>query len=131
MDEGGRPFRLISIHPGPLAGEAPPGRLDEAPPVGGDIAGVADWDEKGVGGVPEGLADLESRGLLTLETVWIDAVHERGLALIGERTDNRQRRIEGSAHRDHLGAVGDGLRQLAGRDLTGREYDRARHPRTR
>ena len=110
-------------------GEAGPGRLHEALPVGGDVPGVSHGDEQGVGCVPEGLAELEGSRLLALEAVRVDAVHEGRLALFGKRPHDGKGGVEGAAHRDHARAMGDRLRELAGRDLPRGEDHGARHAR--
>src|SRR5437773_10903443 len=86
--------------------------LGEAAPVRGDVAGVADRDEERVGCVAERLADLERRGLLTLDAVGVDAVHERRLARLAELAHDRERRIERAAYRDDARTEGDGLHEL-------------------
>src|SRR4029453_12797072 len=61
VDRGGPPGALDPEHLGP-----PLPRLGVAQPGGGDVAGVADRDAVDVGGLAEGLDDLEGDRLLPL-----------------------------------------------------------------
>ena len=91
--------------------------LRVAQPVRRDVAGVADGQDVDVGSVAEEVDDLEGGGLLALEADGVDRVHERDGIVPGQLARHPQAVVEVAAHHDHLRAVHDRLRHLAGGDL--------------
>ena len=78
--------------PGGRAGAASRRRgvLAVAPPVGGDVAGVADRQAVDVGRVAERVDDLERRGLLALDAGRVDRVDQLDRVGLGELAGERR-----------------------------------------
>src|SRR2546426_429035 len=82
---GRRARRLVAHHARRPLDHARGAVLRVTLPVGRDVARVADRQEMVVGRAAERVADLEGRGLLALDAVRVDGVHEcqpRGMALL-------------------------------------------------
>ena len=74
-------------------------------PVGGDVARVADRQRQDVRRPAEVVTDLEGRGLLALQAVRVERVHEGDgvVPLLRQVEHQLQRPVEVPVHRDHLG----------------------------
>ena len=108
-----------------------PGRLlalAEAAPPRGDVAGVADGDRERTRRLAELLDHLEGRGLLALDPVRVDRVHELDRVLLRKLADEGERVVEVASDRDHARAVHQRLGELADRDLALGDDDGAAHP---
>src|SRR5206468_11256320 len=91
--------------------------LPEAPPQGGDVAGVAHRDRERVRWLRELVADLEGGGLLPLDPVRVDRVDELDGVRLRQLANDLERPVEVPAQRDHARSVNQRLRELADRDL--------------
>ena len=105
--------------------------LDEALPPGGHVARVADRDRERVGRRAQLVAHLERRGLLALDAVRVDRVHQLDRLALDDLLHELQRLVEVAAQRDHARAVHHRLGELAARDLALRDDHRAAHARAR
>jgi len=103
--------------------------LDEALPVGRDVAGVADRDAERIQAPVEVVEQLERGGLLPLQAKLVDGVDERDRVVLGERPDELERLVEVAAQGDHAGAVHQRLGELAGGDLAVGHDHGAAYPR--
>ena len=108
---------LEAEHPRHPRGVARRDVLAVAARVRGVVARVADRDEVEVGRVAEHLDDLERRGLLALDAVVVDRVHEVHRVVRGEVARDVEAVVEVALHLQQLGVVRDGLAELAHRDL--------------
>src|SRR5690606_4174922 len=97
-------------------------------PVGRDVPGVADGQHVDVGGVTEGVDDLEGGGLLALEPEGVDRVDQGDRVVLGERPHDGQAVVEVAVHRHQGGPVDDRLGQFARGDLPGGQDDGAAQP---
>ncbi len=124
-DDRRRAGRLEAVHPGPAGAEPSRVVVQEAGPVGADVAGVADRDGEDVRSPAQVVADLERRRLLTGEPIRVDRVHERHRVGIagGELADDPQRRIEVAVDRHDPRPGDERLEQLPGRDPALRQDD--------
>ena len=97
----------------------------EAGPVGADVPRVPDRDREDLGGTAEIVADLEGAGLLALEPVRVDRVHDgdRVVVLLAEGADDVERLVEVPVDRDDPRADDERLEELAEGDLPLREDD--------
>ena len=97
----------------------------KARPVSADVAGVAYGDGQNVGRRTQVVADLEGSGLLSLQPVRVDRVHQRDgvRRVIGELPYQCERLVEVAIDGDHVRSGDEGLQQLAERDLTARQDD--------
>ena len=102
--------------------------LRVADPVARDVAGVADRHAMDVGRPPEEVADLERGRLLPLQPERVHAVDQRDRVALGEVAREVERRVEVALDLEHPGAVHEGRRHLAHRDLALGHEDRAREP---
>ena len=89
-----------------------------APPVGGDVAGVAHGYAVDIGRIAQNVDDLECPRLLTLDPVGVDGVHHRDRGLVAQATHDGQSFVEVATDLQHLGAVDESLGQLAQGDVT-------------
>ena len=118
---------LEAEHPRRRLDEARAAVLAEAAPVGRDVAGVADRDGQVVGRVAEVLADLEGGGLLALDAVGVDGVHERQ-RMVGSGVSESSRTTRSASSKlpstgDDAGARGLRLEELAGGDAAAGQDD--------
>ena len=67
--------------------------------------------------ITQNLDDLESGGLLALDAVGVDRVDEVDRVVVRQFTSHLEAVVEVPLHLDELCAVGDGLSELAERDL--------------
>ena len=111
---------------GVVVDDAVRGVLAVAPPVRGDVAGVADRDAVDVGGAAERVADLERRGLLALDPERVDRVDQRDRVVDGQLLREFEAVVEVAVDLQQLGAVHERLRELAERDLALRARARRR-----
>ena len=125
-NDRGRPLGLGADHARQARGATRGVVLAKTLPVRGDVAGVADRQEQIVGGVAEGVDDLKGRGLLALQPVRVDRVHQGDGVPAGQVAHGLQRGVEAAFERDHLGAVHKRLRELVHGDLArGDDHDGA------
>ena len=82
-----------------------------------------------VGGVAEGVDDLERRGLLPLDAGRVDRVDELDRVGLVELAGDGEAVVEVALDLQDPGAVGDRLAQLAHGDLAVRDEDDALHAR--
>ena len=80
------------------------------------------------GARPSASTISQAPGLLPLEPVRVDRVHDHGQALLAEPADGGQRGVEVAVDHDQPGPGGERLRQLAARHLAGGQDDVARQP---
>ena len=85
----------------------------EALGVGARVAAAAVGERKHVGRPAELLRDLEGRGFLALETVWVQRVHEHVRALPGELTGRVEGVVEGAPHLEQPRTKRPRLRQFS------------------
>ena len=94
-------------------------------PVGGDVAGVADGQDVEVGRVAEDIDDLEGGGLLALDAEGIDGIDDGDGLGLADLADEPQGIVEIAVDGDDVGAVHEGLGELAHRDFAGGQQDDA------
>src|SRR5699024_2902672 len=119
--DGGGAFGLESSHRRELSGHARVPVLLVAHPVSGDVAGVAHRQDVDVRGAAEGVAHLEGRGLLSLQTVGVDRVDELDRVLGVQLAGDLEAVVEVPLDLHQLRPVDDGLGELAGGDLALRQ----------
>ena len=85
----------------------------EAHPVGADVAGIAHRDAEPVGGVAEGVDHFEGRRFLALKPVGVEGIHQGDRVGVGHLPNDRQGPVEVALHRQHLGAIEQGLGQFS------------------
>ena len=101
------------------------GVLLVALPVRGDVTGVADRQQVVIRGIAQGVNNLKRAGLLTLNTVRVDRVHQEHRVVLAELASNLQAVVEVAINLDDIGAVGNRLRELAHRNLAVRNQHSA------
>ncbi len=99
--------------------------------MGGNIASIPHREGVIVRGVPQGLDDLEGRGLLALQAVGIDGIDQGNGGVGCHLLDDLHTRIKISADLQDHGAVHHGLGELTQGNLSLRDDHKGPHPRPR
>ncbi|OPZ85156.1 MAG: hypothetical protein BWY76_01527 [bacterium ADurb.Bin429] len=119
--------RLEAQHLRRVGRLAQPQVLGIALPVGGDVARVAHRQHVVLRRVAQHVNDLKRGGLLPLDAVRVDGVHQRDGVRLGDLAHETQRVIEIAVNRQHLRAVNHRLREFAQCDIPVRDEHDAAH----
>src|SRR5699024_4774516 len=112
LDDGGGTTGLEAEHAWGSGRHAGLGVLGVSHPVRGDVAGVAHGDAMDVGSVPQRVDDLEGRGLLALQSVGVDRVHQCDGVVDAEFAGQFQAVVEVAVDLEQTGTVDKGLGEL-------------------
>ena len=99
-------------------------------PVSGDVSCIAHGDAQPVRGFPKGIDDLEGCGLLTLQSVGIDRIHQGHGVPVRRLPNDVEGSVEVAADRKDLCAVHQSLGQLSLGDVAVRDQDECTHAST-
>src|SRR4030065_682931 len=105
---------LIADHDRTVVDDAVVGVFAVTHPVGGDIAGVADRQIMIVRCRTQFLDDLERRGLLALQAIGVERVHDGSRRHVRDLFHQLHADVEVALNLDDHRTVDHGLRQLAG-----------------
>src|SRR6266699_905699 len=93
-------------------------------PIRSDVSGVANRQQVKIGRFVHFIDNLERRGLLSRDPVWIDGIYNGEIAAFAELAHDSQGGIKIAIDRDDSCSVNEILQQFPGRDFSCRQkYD--------